>query len=108
MLQTSFSAKKSSPVNCKLFSAPIVSKKKGIAAPAGKEAVVPGLRHLCLPPRRDRCSFEDRSARRRLSRRPLAFNTAQCRSLRPALSDEKRTRYAISATKSPSVSILSS
>src|SRR5580704_2923902 len=35
-------------------------EEKGIAAPAGEEAVLPSLSRVRLRPRRDRCSFDDR------------------------------------------------
>src|SRR5882757_7840196 len=60
-------------------------EEKGIAAPAGEEAVVPGFRHLCIPPRRDWRSFVDGLPAVARSGGLYAFNTAQGRSLRPAL-----------------------
>jgi hypothetical protein len=83
MLHTSLSAKKSSPVNCKLFTAPFLSKKR-IAAALREESIVPGIRHPCLLISRDRCPLDDNLATvvRPDGLRPL--NATQRRGLNPA------------------------
>src|SRR5580693_9926220 len=108
MLHTSLSAKKSSLVNWKLFLAPSTSQKKGSLRQPAKKRVSPASvtfasRHVetgalstitCPPsPVPEACGP---SMRRRI---------AVCA---PPSKAEKRTRYAISAIASPSVSILSS
>ena len=85
MLHTSLSAKKSSPVNCRLFRAPLYVEEKGIAAPAGEEAVVTGLRHPCLRPGRDRHALDDDLPVVACPSGLRALNPAKRRGLRPAL-----------------------
>ena len=60
-------------------------EEKGIAAPAREEAVVAGLRHLCLPPRRDRRPLDDSLPAVARPGGLRALNAAQRRGLRPAL-----------------------
>ena len=85
MLHTSLSAKKSSPVNCRLFRAPFTSKKKGSLRQPSEEAVVAGLRHPCLQPRRDRHPLDDDLAVVACPSGLRALNPAKRRGLRPAL-----------------------
>src|SRR5208282_657836 len=60
-------------------------EEKGIAAPAGEEAVVTSLRHPCLQPRRDRCSLDDNLPVVAYPSGLRALSAAKGRSLRPAL-----------------------
>src|SRR5712692_7015521 len=85
MLHTSLLTKKSSPVNCKLFFAPSTSQKKGSLRQPAKKRVSP--------------------ASVTFAQRPIETG-APSTITAPRSEAEKRTRYAISATASPSVSIL--
>ena len=59
-------------------------EEKGIAAPARKEAIVAGLRHLCLPSHRDRRSLDDNLPALARPGGLRALQAAQRRRLRPA------------------------
>jgi hypothetical protein len=83
-------------------------EEKGIAAPAGEDAVVTGLCHPCLRPRRDRHPLDDDLPVVTCPSGLRALNARSVAVCAPPSEDVKRTRYAISATASPLVSILSS
>src|SRR6266852_3473518 len=108
MLHTSLSAKKSSPVNCRLFRAPCVSKKKGsLRQPAKKRYSPASVTRASRP--------IETGAPSTITCPPPPVPAAWIPSTRrnvavslPPSEAEKRTRYAISATAPPSVSILSS
>ena len=95
MLHTSLSAKKSWRVNLKPSSTPSTSKKKGSL----RQPARGGARRLC---------YVRRLAQRRLPRWPPRPGRSATRRLRPPLKAENRTRQAMSAMASASVSILSS
>src|SRR5437016_7594552 len=108
MLHTCLSAKKSSPVNCKLFFAPSTSQKKGSLRQPAKKRVSPASITLASRP-------IDTGAPSTISRPRLPVPAACGPSTRrriavcaPPSKGEKLNRYAISATASPSVSIFSS
>src|ERR1700738_938681 len=108
MLHTSLSAKKSSPVNCRPTLAPCTSKKKGsLRQPAKKRWSPASVTRASGPvetgaPSTITCPLSPIPAACAPTTRR---NVAVCA---PLAEDEKRTRYAISATASPSVSILNS
>ena len=108
MLHTSLSPKKSSPVNCRLFFAPSTSQKKGSLRQPAKKRISPVSAILASTP-------VETGALSTITRPPSPVPAACGPSTRrtvavcaPFSKVEKRTRYAISAIASPSVSILSS
>src|ERR1700689_2527037 len=86
----------------------IYVEEKGIAAPAREESAASSLCHLRFQSRRDRCSFDDRVPFVACPGGLLPSTRRTVAVCAPFLSDEKRTRYAISAIASPFVSIFSS
>src|SRR5215469_1348632 len=108
MLHTSLSAKKSSPVNCKLFFAPSTSQKNGsLRQPAKKRWPPASVTRATGPietgaPSRIRCPT---SLLALICAPSSRRNVAVCS---PLSEGEKVTLYTTLATASPSVSILSS
>src|SRR5207245_2764889 len=101
MLHTSLSAKKSSPVNCKLFFAPSTSQKKGSRRQPAKKRVSPASVTFASRP-------NETGARSTIilppSPVPAACGPSTRRTLAvcaPRSKAENRTRYAISATELP-------
>jgi hypothetical protein len=52
-------------------------EEEGITAPAREEAVIAGVGHQCLPPRRDRCPVEDKTSTIAHSAGVRTFNAAR-------------------------------
>ena len=85
MLHTSLSAKKSSPVNCRLFNAPSTSKKNGSLRQPAKKRYSPASATFALASRRDRRPFDDDLPAIARPGGLRALDAPQRRGLRPAL-----------------------
>ncbi len=95
-------------VRCSSVSEPVEGEAKGRGYEYAKPTVSAADFRQCLPPHRDRYALNDSLAVVVISGGAGAINTAQRRDLRAALRGREPQSVRISATASPSVSILNS
>jgi len=83
-------------------------EKEGVTSPAGKEAVVAGLRHVCRLACRDRHSLDDKLTAVTCSRSQCAFHAIEGCSLRTAVGGREANSVRYVGDRVPLMSILSS